>query len=169
MADYFSFDEVLGELDLSEDDLKRMVSEGELRAFRDENKMKFKREDVQNLRKGHVSEPTIILPSTPGSQGGNETVLDLDIGQETAELTDAVEASSPAAAGEDMGVIEFAEEPDTGVADDSVQASPDRARVFDHARAGAGLADFLVVRHRFATGGLDGRRLCVAGFSGLAS
>ena len=69
MADYFSFDEVLGELDLSEDDLKRMVSEGELRAFRDENKMKFKREDVQHLRKGHVSEPTIILPSTPGSHG----------------------------------------------------------------------------------------------------
>ena len=131
MADYFSFDEVLSELDLSEDDLKRMVSEGELRAFRDENKMKFKREDVQHLRKGHVSEPTIILPSTPGSQGGNETVLDLDIGQETAELTDAVEASSPAAAGEEMGVIEFAEEPDapadTGLADDSATLELDEA------------------------------------------
>ena len=36
MADYFSFEDVLGELSLDEDELKRMVSEGELRAFRDE-------------------------------------------------------------------------------------------------------------------------------------
>lgn len=85
MADYFSFEDVLKELELSEDDLKRMVSEGELRAFRDENKMKFKKEDVDNLKKGRITEPTIILPSTPGGNQ-DETVLDLDIGQETAEL-----------------------------------------------------------------------------------
>lgn len=85
MADYFSFEDVMKELELSEDDLKRMVSEGELRAFRDENKMKFKKEDVDNLKKGRITEPTIILPSTPGGNQ-DETVLDLDIGQETAEL-----------------------------------------------------------------------------------
>jgi len=52
MVDYFSFDDVMRELDLSEDDLKRMVSEGELRAFRDENKIKFKKDDVESLKKG---------------------------------------------------------------------------------------------------------------------
>lgn len=93
MADYFSFEDVMKELELGEDDLKRMVSEGELRAFRDQNKMKFKREDVDGLRKGRITEPTIILPSTPmPSEGGmpvtDETVLDLDIGQETAALSD---------------------------------------------------------------------------------
>ncbi len=85
MADYFSFEDVMKELEVSEDDLKRMVSEGELRAFRDENKMKFKKEDVDNLKKGRITEPTIILPSTPAG-GQDETVLDLDISNETASL-----------------------------------------------------------------------------------
>jgi hypothetical protein len=76
------------ELELGEEELKRMVSEGELRAFRDENKMKFKKEDVESLKKGRITEPTIILPSTPSSETTDETVLDLDIGQETAALSD---------------------------------------------------------------------------------
>jgi len=87
-VDYFSFEDVMRELELGEEELKRMVSEGELRAFRDENKMKFKKEDVESLRKGRITEPTIILPSTPSSENQDETVLDLDIGQETAALSD---------------------------------------------------------------------------------
>ncbi len=86
--DYFSFEDVMSELELGEEELKRMVSEGELRAFRDENKMKFKKEDVESLKKGRITEPTIILPSTPSSETTDETVLDLDIGQETAALSD---------------------------------------------------------------------------------
>ena len=86
--DYFSFEDVMGELELGEEELKRMVSEGELRAFRDENKMKFKQEDVDSLKKGRITEPTIILPSTPSAETSDETVLDLDIGQETASLSD---------------------------------------------------------------------------------
>ncbi len=86
--DYFSFEDVMKELELGEEELKRMVSEGELRAFRDENKMKFKKEDVESLRKGRITEPTIILPSTPSNETQDETVLDLDIGQETAALSD---------------------------------------------------------------------------------
>lgn len=88
MADYYSFEDVMRELELGEEELKRMVSEGELRAFRDENKMKFKKEDVESLKKGRITEPTIILPSTPTSETTDETVLDLDIGQETAALSD---------------------------------------------------------------------------------
>jgi len=87
-VDYFSFEDVMSELELGEEELKRMVSEGELRAFRDENKMKFKKEDVESLKKGRITEPTIILPSTPSSETTDETVLDLDIGQETAALSD---------------------------------------------------------------------------------
>ena len=86
--DYFSFEDVMKELELGEEELKRMVSEGELRAFRDENKMKFKKEDVESLKKGRITEPTIILPSTPSSETTDETVLDLDIGNETAALSD---------------------------------------------------------------------------------
>lgn len=94
MADYFSFEDVMGELELGEEELKRMVSEGELRAFRDENKMKFKKEDVENLKKGRITEPTIILPSTPATDKTDETVLDLDIGAETAALSET-SASQP--------------------------------------------------------------------------
>jgi hypothetical protein len=83
MVEYFSFEEVMRELELSEEDLKRMVSEGELRAFRDENKMKFKVEDVEHLKKGRITEPTIILPSTPGATQ-DDTVLDLDVNQESS-------------------------------------------------------------------------------------
>lgn len=92
MAEYFSFEDVMGELELGEEELKRMVSEGELRAFRDENKMKFKKEDVENLKKGRITEPTIILPSTPATDKTDETVLDLDIGAETAALSDTSSA-----------------------------------------------------------------------------
>lgn len=88
MAEYFSFEDVMRELELGEEELKRMVSEGELRAFRDENKMKFKKEDVDSLKKGRITEPTIILPSTPTSETTDETVLDLDIGQEAAALSE---------------------------------------------------------------------------------
>ena len=54
MADkeeFLSFEKVLKELKLKEEELKRLVSEGEIRAFRDADKMKFKKEDVDRLKK----------------------------------------------------------------------------------------------------------------------
>ncbi len=94
MGDYFGFEDVMQELELGEEELKRMVSEGELRAFRDENKMKFKKEDVDNLKKGRITEPTIILPSMPSDDPVDETSLDLDIGNETAALASVDSADS---------------------------------------------------------------------------
>lgn len=82
MADYFSFEDVLGQLQLDEDELKRMVSEGELRAFRDDNKMIFRKDDVENLKKGRITEPTIVLPSAGTASGEGETLL--DFGAESA-------------------------------------------------------------------------------------
>jgi len=49
-SEYYSFEKALDELDLKEADLKRLVSEGEIRAFRDEDKMKFKKSDVEKLK-----------------------------------------------------------------------------------------------------------------------
>ena len=48
--DFFSFDEALSELRLKEEELKRLVSEGEIRAFRDGETMKLRRGDVEALR-----------------------------------------------------------------------------------------------------------------------
>lgn len=46
----FSFKEALNELHLEEEELKRLVSEGEIRAFRDGDNMRLRREDVESLR-----------------------------------------------------------------------------------------------------------------------
>ena len=39
-------------MSMDEDELKRLVSEGQIRAFRDENRMKFRKEDISALKKG---------------------------------------------------------------------------------------------------------------------
>lgn len=49
-SEYYSFEKALKELNMKEADLKRLVSEGEIRAFRDQDKMKFKAADVAKLR-----------------------------------------------------------------------------------------------------------------------
>jgi hypothetical protein len=51
MAEFYSFEDVLKELNLDEEELKRMVSEGQLQAFKSEDKMKFKKEDIERLKK----------------------------------------------------------------------------------------------------------------------
>lgn len=48
--EFYSFDEALDELRLKEEELKRLVSEGEIRAFRKGDTMKLKKADVENLR-----------------------------------------------------------------------------------------------------------------------
>ena len=48
-GEFFTFDEVLKKLQIDETRLKRLVSEGEIRAFREGDEMKFRRADVENL------------------------------------------------------------------------------------------------------------------------
>ena len=78
--DYYSFDEVLNDLKLEEDELKRLVSAGEIRAFRDKNTMRFKAEDVARLR------------------GQRVTPQDAELGDLELELEDEVDLGAPAAA-----------------------------------------------------------------------
>ncbi|WP_372367103.1 helix-turn-helix domain-containing protein [Candidatus Uabimicrobium sp. HlEnr_7] len=73
---FYSFEKVLKELRLEENELKRLVSEGEIRAFRDEGKMKFKKSDIDNLKMRRMLEPTIILPSgEPDDSSEDDEVL----------------------------------------------------------------------------------------------
>lgn len=48
--EFYSFDEALKQLRLKEEELKRLVSEGEIRAFREGETMKLRRSDVETLR-----------------------------------------------------------------------------------------------------------------------
>ena len=45
MAKYMTFEDVLAELQIDEDELKKLVSQGELRGFRDGRSMFMARED----------------------------------------------------------------------------------------------------------------------------
>jgi hypothetical protein len=47
--DFLSFEKALRELKMRSEELKKLVSEGEIRAFRDGDSMKFRSEDVQAL------------------------------------------------------------------------------------------------------------------------
>ena len=51
MADeFYDFENALNELKMEEEELKRLVSAGEIRAFRSKGQMKFRKEDIEKLR-----------------------------------------------------------------------------------------------------------------------
>jgi excisionase family DNA binding protein len=73
--EFYNFEEALDQLRLKEEELKRLVSEGEIRAFREGETMRLRRADVENLKR---------------ELGGGE-VVDLDgVGEELVFEDDAV-------------------------------------------------------------------------------
>lgn len=85
MAEYMSFEDVLKELQVDEEELKKLVSQGELRGFRDGTSMKFKKEDVLNLKKGRETEPTIILTDSDQEMGIAESSDELILDESTSD------------------------------------------------------------------------------------
>jgi len=70
--DYYSFDEVLSDLRMEEEELKRLVSAGEIRAFREKDTMRFKAADIERLK---------------STDSGDDLELDLGDDLELAELS----------------------------------------------------------------------------------
>ena len=80
MSDEFmSFQDALEELQLPGDDLKRLVSEGEIRAFRDKGETLFKKEDVRAIKEALAHQPVIV-----SSGEGGEAPPDLETSRPTA-------------------------------------------------------------------------------------
>ncbi|TET38966.1 MAG: DNA-binding protein [Planctomycetota bacterium] len=100
MAEFYTFEEVMQELQIDEEELKRLISQGELRGFRDGDEIKFRRDDVLNLKKNRETEPTIILTDSdheirvPGEEADlivdesadKDTVVNIDV-FETEEVS----------------------------------------------------------------------------------
>jgi len=86
--DFFSFDEALNQLNLREEELKRLVSEGEIRAFREGDTMKLRRADVESLRKELIGGEVVDLGGA-----GEDLVFEDDLeleetGMATEEIAD---------------------------------------------------------------------------------
>lgn len=107
MADeFFSFDEALSELRLKEEELKRLVSEGEIRAFRDGETMKLRKSDVDNLR-SELSGGEVVDLGDAGEELVFEDDTDFDAGMATEEISEADTILEE----DDVPVVELEEEP----------------------------------------------------------
>jgi excisionase family DNA binding protein len=73
--DFITFEKALRDLKLQSEELKKLVSEGEIRAFRDGESMKFRREDVEALA---TDDDPLVFADT----------LEDDTGMVTAELSE---------------------------------------------------------------------------------
>lgn len=119
---FYSFDEALKELRLKEEELKRLVSEGEIRAFREGDTMKLRRADVESLRSelsggevvdlGEVSEELVFEDESEATDDAGmatqeiasvETIIDdvedvgeIEIEEEVVAVAAPVEARRPA-------------------------------------------------------------------------
>ncbi len=84
--EFFNFDEAMRELNLKEEELKRLVSEGEIRAFREGDTMKLRRADVENLKNELLGGEVVDLGGA-----GEELVFEDDLPtQETGMATEAI-------------------------------------------------------------------------------
>ena len=162
MADeYYSFEEALDELRLKEEELKRLVSEGEIRAFREGETMKLRQSDVQALRDelsggevvdlGGVEEELVFEDEDLGEAGmateeisTADTIIDDDV-EDVGEIDledddDEIETAAPVrrAAPRAAATVEEDEGSEKGLLRDlleiHVQGQHDRA-------AGAGSLD----------------------------
>ena len=80
MDQLISYKNALTELHLTEEELNHIVANGELRAFRDGDEVRFKRDDIMVLKKSRETEPTIVLSDTEADRLslGDEEPIDLD-------------------------------------------------------------------------------------------
>ena len=77
-GEFYTFDEVIKYLHIPETKLKRLVSEGEIRAFREGDEMKFRRSDVENmdLTGARSEEETGVIDLSAGRDDSSETLTD---------------------------------------------------------------------------------------------
>ena len=102
MSDEFiSFEDALSELQLPKDDLKRLVSESEIRAFRDKGETIFKKEDVRALKEALSHQP-IIVPSGEGKEMPLEVEAGKPVEEGFEETVLNIEGLSEIDLGEDM-------------------------------------------------------------------
>lgn len=112
--DFFSFDEALDELRLKEEELKRLVSEGEIRAFRKGDTMKLRRSDVEALRQELSTGGEVVDLGDSTEELVFEDDADDEAGMATQEIADVETIVEDDI--EDVGEIDLDEEDPVSVA-----------------------------------------------------
>ena len=97
---FYSFERALRELKLKSEELKRLVSEDQIRAIRDKGSMKFRKEDVERLAaaRGGSDEELVLSEEGEGDAGMQTTQLS-DEDTLLTEEAEEIEATAPAKAG----------------------------------------------------------------------
>ncbi len=136
-GEFYTFDEVLKQLQIDEGRLKRLVSEGEIRAFREGDQMRFKRAEIDSLagRSGgsgtsdtslteisleDESQPTVIVGDAP------ETLADELVAE--PELISQDTYIDQADVGMSTEPIDFTEDEGGDIAEEIEDMGVDRAR-----------------------------------------
>ncbi|MFH1024876.1 MAG: helix-turn-helix domain-containing protein [Planctomycetota bacterium] len=146
-GDYLSWEEAMAFLGMTPENLNQMVTRGDIKAFRDDKKVKFRRADLDRIRNASENEPTIILPPEGAEPVKVEEIeqdethirLDADIPLASEESSQTVVPTiEVAAAGDDTEAVPVVGE-ETGVRDATeVDETASRAAVGDEAAADGG-------------------------------
>ena len=147
-GEFYSFDEVLRQLSIDENRLKRLVSEGEIRAFREGGQMRFKKTEIDGLagrtgRGSQTSETSLTEISLEDddsatiSVGAGDTLSD-DLlaepdltasgGMRTAEISSQDTFIDQGQIGMSTEPIDFTEDGDLGDAEEVEDIGVDRVR-----------------------------------------
>lgn len=86
--EFYSFEDALRELRLKEEELKRLVSEGEIRAFREGDTMKLRRADVETLRQELSGGAVVDLGGSEDEIVFEDSGLGDQAGMATEEISD---------------------------------------------------------------------------------
>ena len=82
-GELLSFDEALAELQMATHELRSLVAQGEIRAFRDEDVLKFRRTDILDLKKSRDTHVEGMLIE-PGDVGDEELPVETTAAEEPA-------------------------------------------------------------------------------------
>jgi excisionase family DNA binding protein len=135
--EFYNFDEALDQLNLKEEELKRLVSEGEIRAFREGETMKLRRADVETLKSELMGGDVVDLGSS-GEELVFEDDLELDdTGMATEEISEMDTLLEDDV--EDVGEVELEEDEDFGVEEEAAPVRRGAAAATEETQESVGM------------------------------
>lgn len=108
--EFASFEDALKKLELEEEDLKRLISAGEIRAFREGSKMHLRAEDVDKVAQ------QLGIGSKVGESGKSLVVEDLTLGGPSEEGMSTTQLSEEDTLLDDVETVDVGEEAAPAVA-----------------------------------------------------